>query len=472
MGGFPLASLLLHMRHAVVNRSVWVKLMIEFRPHFCGKKKGAGWVARYSSGLVAAKGLPFKARQGQGGEWGISRGMGRQSCWLPPREGSGSEIENRNQVVAGSACSGRRAPAPRTSSSWIAACVLFACMPIEAGQASSISLGFSPPFASSTRGFVLSVRNHWSAIEVPREDAAGAGGRKFGSKAQILGRRLRAGGRIGSMPLNSVERNTVVEEAAPPPPSSAEKKFGSSLAERRKKSAPIARGIGLRLVLLVRFLLGSHSPFSFPRAFLLRPGEMSCAGSCARLHLPLFCQSSPHPCHARMPSNPAALLAPFPLLCTLQQSNPTTLLAPFPLFLQGKPCSGKGTQAPMICRKYRMVHISVGDLLRAGMYASSPAPPLNLVIPFATPPAPPPFSCHSFNLSSSSGKGPRHEYFPLKLGPSGLLLFGLRGALGFGFESLLGFRGLEIKAKGSPERAAWGMQRSESGATSGSRRAG
>lgn len=179
-------------------------------------------------------------------------------------------LENKNQV-AFSACSGRRAPAPGTSSVWIAACLLFLCIPIEAGRTSSDSLGFSPPFASSsprsTTGFVLNVRNPWSAIKAPREDAAGAGGKQFGSTTHILGRRLRAGGRIGSMPLNSMERNTVVEEAAanpPPPLSSAQKQFGSSLTERRKKSAPMARGIGLRLVLLVRFLLGSprHSLFS------------------------------------------------------------------------------------------------------------------------------------------------------------------------------------------------------------------
>lgn len=30
------------------------------------------------------------------------------------------------------------------------------------------------------------------------------------------------------------------------------------------------------------------------------------------------------------------------------------------VLLVGKPCSGKGTQAPLMARKYRMVHISTG----------------------------------------------------------------------------------------------------------------
>lgn len=30
------------------------------------------------------------------------------------------------------------------------------------------------------------------------------------------------------------------------------------------------------------------------------------------------------------------------------------------VLLMGKPCSGKGTQAPLMGRKYRMVHISTG----------------------------------------------------------------------------------------------------------------
>uniref|UniRef100_A0A0C3SJ09 Adenylate kinase n=1 Tax=Guillardia theta (strain CCMP2712) TaxID=905079 RepID=A0A0C3SJ09_GUITC len=41
------------------------------------------------------------------------------------------------------------------------------------------------------------------------------------------------------------------------------------------------------------------------------------------------------------------------------------------ILLAGKPCSGKGTQAPLISRKYRCVHISTGDLLRAEMKVGS-----------------------------------------------------------------------------------------------------
>lgn len=32
------------------------------------------------------------------------------------------------------------------------------------------------------------------------------------------------------------------------------------------------------------------------------------------------------------------------------------------VLLVGKPCSGKGTQAPLLARKYRMVHLSTGTL--------------------------------------------------------------------------------------------------------------
>ncbi|KAM3567743.1 hypothetical protein VYU27_010118, partial [Nannochloropsis oceanica] len=39
--------------------------------------------------------------------------------------------------------------------------------------------------------------------------------------------------------------------------------------------------------------------------------------------------------------------------------------------LTGKPCSGKGTQAPMMGRKYRMVHIATGNLLRAEIQAET-----------------------------------------------------------------------------------------------------
>ena len=73
-----------------------------------------------------------------------------------------------------------------------------------------------------------------------------------------------------------------------------------------------------------------------------------------------------------------------PLLHSCAFSNLTTLLAPLPLFFQGKPCSGKGTQAPMICRKYRIVHISVGDLLRAGK--PPPLPQSYFLIPRTSKP--------------------------------------------------------------------------------------
>ena len=36
------------------------------------------------------------------------------------------------------------------------------------------------------------------------------------------------------------------------------------------------------------------------------------------------------------------------------------------VLLMGKPCSGKGTQAPLMGRKYRMVHISTGACLLVG----------------------------------------------------------------------------------------------------------
>ena len=274
--------------------------------------------------------------------------MGRQGCWRPQGEGIGKVSEIKNQV-AGSACSGRRAPAPRTSSAWIAACVLFVCMPIEAGRTSSNSLGFSPPFASSSprssTGFVLNVRNPWSAIKAPREDAAGAGGKQIGSTTYIVGRRLRAGGRIGSMPLNSMERNTVVEEAAanpPPPPSSAQKQFGSSLAERRKKSAPIARGIGLRLVLLVRFLLGSprHSLFSGHPFSTRRNDSLGVA------HVYIFPNSVNPPrvlatCEKK--TNLAILLAPSPFLCILQSDDPPRPLA---FIFSGQALQWKGHSSP------------------------------------------------------------------------------------------------------------------------------
>jgi adenylate kinase len=57
---------------------------------------------------------------------------------------------------------------------------------------------------------------------------------------------------------------------------------------------------------------------------------------------------------------------PEPLL----QENAADLLAPFPrparlrILLMGKPASGKGTQAPLIARRFGMVHISMGSLLR------------------------------------------------------------------------------------------------------------
>ena len=38
------------------------------------------------------------------------------------------------------------------------------------------------------------------------------------------------------------------------------------------------------------------------------------------------------------------------------------------VLLMGKPCSGKGTQAPLMGRKYRMVHISTGALSCSHIY--------------------------------------------------------------------------------------------------------
>jgi len=60
---------------------------------------------------------------------------------------------------------------------------------------------------------------------------------------------------------------------------------------------------------------------------------------------------------------------------TLEERNlesvPTVKTNGIKVILAGKPCSGKGTQAPLIARKYRCVHISTGDLLRAEVRVGS-----------------------------------------------------------------------------------------------------
>lgn len=38
------------------------------------------------------------------------------------------------------------------------------------------------------------------------------------------------------------------------------------------------------------------------------------------------------------------------------------------IVLIGKPCSGKGTQAPLMARKYRMIHLSTGASQRQRNY--------------------------------------------------------------------------------------------------------
>lgn len=54
-----------------------------------------------------------------------------------------------------------------------------------------------------------------------------------------------------------------------------------------------------------------------------------------------------------------------------RESAPTARSVGIKIVLVGKPCSGKGTQAPMMARRYRCVHISVGNLLRAEVRVGS-----------------------------------------------------------------------------------------------------
>lgn len=46
---------------------------------------------------------------------------------------------------------------------------------------------------------------------------------------------------------------------------------------------------------------------------------------------------------------------------------------PLQVMISGAPAAGKGTQCAMIVQKYGLVHISVGDLLRAEVAAETPA---------------------------------------------------------------------------------------------------
>lgn len=47
--------------------------------------------------------------------------------------------------------------------------------------------------------------------------------------------------------------------------------------------------------------------------------------------------------------------------------------APLRVMIAGAPAAGKGTQCAKIVEKYGLVHISVGDLLRAEVAAGTPA---------------------------------------------------------------------------------------------------
>ncbi|KAE8728531.1 Adenylate kinase 2 [Hibiscus syriacus] len=115
-------------------------------------------------------------------------------------------------------------------------------------------------------------------------------------------------------------------------------------------------------------------------------GSSTCLSPCISLSPSL----SPHPKFPNLNPNPLLLshpsFAPISLRSNQTPSRSKKLLSPnatncfvaasakgepLKVIISGAPASGKGTQCELITRKYGLVHISAGDLLRAEIAAAS-----------------------------------------------------------------------------------------------------
>jgi hypothetical protein len=106
-------------------------------------------------------------------------------------------------------------------------------------------------------------------------------------------------------------------------------KFGSTAEERRRASIPTSKACGIKLVLAGKVIRPpSRDPLSHFRCWHRSHHTINTCNDSIRQ--PAVCMTCP-----------------------------------------AQPCSGKGTQAPLISRKYRCVHISTGNLLRAEMRIGS-----------------------------------------------------------------------------------------------------
>ncbi|XP_039051584.1 adenylate kinase, chloroplastic-like [Hibiscus syriacus] len=119
---------------------------------------------------------------------------------------------------------------------------------------------------------------------------------------------------------------------------------------------------------------------------MLTMGSSTCLSPCISLSPSL----SPHPKFPNLNPNPLLLshpsFAPISLRSNQTPSRSKKLLSPnatncfvaasakgepLKVIISGAPASGKGTQCELITRKYGLVHISAGDLLRAEIAAAS-----------------------------------------------------------------------------------------------------